>query len=128
MAAADDDDPLAASTAAANPPQPGPSPKRRRRARKCAAPTTESELVSRRQQARDAVDALKAELRSAAAKEISIMTAMEGMDECVLCQNEAKSITMTPCGHAAICDACAYTENTCPICLEPIDGDRTVAV
>ena len=113
---------LAASTAAANPPQPGPSPKRPRLEN--ADPPTDSNeraLVKRRQQARDDVEALKAQLQAAQAKEMSVMNAMEGMDECVLCQNEAKTVTMTPCGHSAICNHCAYNENKCPICLEPID-------
>ena len=111
---------LASSTASANPPQPGPSPKRPRLENSTPS-TIESALVKRRQQARDDVEALKAQLEAAQSKETSIMNAMEGMEECVLCQNEAKAVTMTPCGHSTICNHCAYTENKCPICLEPID-------
>lgn len=113
---------LAASTAAANPPHPGPSPKRPR-LESAGPPASPNEraMVKRRQQARDDVEALKAQLQAAQSKEMSVMNAMEGMEECVLCQNEAKAVTMTPCGHSAICIHCAYNENKCPICLEPID-------
>ena len=114
----DDDD----GAAAVNTSLPGP-----KRGRKGAPPpSTPSEPFLRRQQARDAVDALKAELGAAVSKEISLMAAMEGMTECILCQNEPKAVAMVPCGHLAICSYCKFTENKCPICLEPIE-DRAVA-
>ena len=114
----DDDDDDGATAA------PGPTPKRGRKG--APPPSTPSEPFLRRQQARDAVDALKAELQAAVSKEISLMAAMEGMTECILCQDEPKAVAMVPCGHLAICSDCKFTENRCPICLEPIE-DRAVA-
>lgn len=105
----------------------GNATKRARQAPPAAA-TGGSALASQRKQAHQRAAQLETQLQYAREAETSLENALEGMTECVICQDETKSVSLVPCGHLALCDSCKGDDNKCPICLQIIEEERHVAV
>ena len=50
------------------------------------------------------------------------------MKECVVCQDADRCVALFPCSHLALCTACQYLVEDCPICREKIEERKTIKI
>ncbi|KAJ0176993.1 hypothetical protein K1T71_007002 [Dendrolimus kikuchii] len=41
-------------------------------------------------------------------------------EECMVCEEQPRSVTLAPCNHYVLCDKCAATADECPYCQTPV--------
>ncbi|CAH0719613.1 unnamed protein product, partial [Brenthis ino] len=65
--------------------------------------------------------ALKAMQATARAEleEIEKVLYLETATKCMVCEEQPRSVTLAPCNHYVLCDACAATASECPYCQTP---------
>lgn len=66
-----------------------------------------------------ALKALQAAAR-AELEDIEKVLYLETATKCMTCEERARAVTLAPCNHYVLCDACAATADECPYCQTPV--------
>lgn len=45
--------------------------------------------------------------------------------KCMKCEEQKRTVTLEPCNHYVLCEACAPTMMECPYCQTPIEGRKS---
>lgn len=53
---------------------------------------------------------------------------LDRMKECVVCQDADRCVALFPCSHLALCAACQYLVEDCPIRREEIEERKTIKI
>ncbi|XP_062701516.1 putative E3 ubiquitin-protein ligase UNKL isoform X4 [Aedes albopictus] len=62
---------------------------------------------------------IQAKLR-AEIEEVEKVLYLETATKCMKCEENNRSVTLVPCNHYVLCDACAATQRECPYCQTPV--------
>ncbi|KAG6447073.1 hypothetical protein O3G_MSEX004779 [Manduca sexta] len=66
-----------------------------------------------------ALKALQARARTDL-EEIEKALYLETATKCMVCEEQPRAVTLAPCNHYVLCDACAATTDECPYCQTPV--------
>lgn len=66
-----------------------------------------------------ALKALRAQARQEL-EEIEKLLYLETATKCMGCEERPRAVTLAPCNHYVLCDACAATHDECPYCQTPV--------
>lgn len=66
-----------------------------------------------------ALKALQAQARGDL-EEIEKVLYLETATKCMGCEEQPRSVTLAPCNHYVLCDACSATTEECPYCQTPV--------
>uniref|UniRef100_A0A2A4JL62 RING-type E3 ubiquitin transferase n=1 Tax=Heliothis virescens TaxID=7102 RepID=A0A2A4JL62_HELVI len=66
-----------------------------------------------------ALKALQAQARLEL-EDIEKVLYLETATKCMVCEEQPRSVTLAPCNHYVLCDACAATTAECPYCQTPV--------
>lgn len=66
-----------------------------------------------------ALKALQAAARSEL-EDIEKVLYLETATKCMTCEEQPRAVTLAPCNHYVLCDACAATVDECPYCQTPV--------
>ncbi|XP_041977966.1 RING finger protein unkempt isoform X2 [Aricia agestis] len=66
-----------------------------------------------------ALKALQAQAR-AELEDIDKALYLQTATKCMTCEERARAVTLAPCNHYVVCDACAATAVECPYCQTPV--------
>lgn len=53
-------------------------------------------------------------------EEIEKVLYLETATKCMVCEEQPRSVTLAPCNHYVLCEACAATSTECPYCQTPV--------
>ncbi|XP_026490804.1 putative E3 ubiquitin-protein ligase UNKL isoform X1 [Vanessa tameamea] len=53
-------------------------------------------------------------------EEIEKVLYLETATKCMVCEEQPRSVTLAPCNHYVLCEACAATSKECPYCQTPV--------
>ncbi|XP_034830424.1 RING finger protein unkempt [Maniola hyperantus] len=57
-------------------------------------------------------------------EEIEKVLYLETATKCMVCEEQPRSVTLAPCNHYVLCDACAATASECPYCQAALPGKQ----
>lgn len=60
----------------------------------------------------------KAKLRTEL-EDVEKVLYLETATKCMKCEEKNRSVTLVPCNHYVLCEACASTQRECPYCQTP---------